>query len=227
VPSGARLTIDVNPAQTLITDLTKSEEELLAGMHEKTRYNIRVAQRHGVDVDLDHRSFEEVWPLFSETSSRGAFRLHEKHYYETMLASLRGGDVTVFCPTCPTKPWRSGIGHKTSLPLAATIMVDFGYTRTYLHGASSSQHREFMAPTLLHWRLMLDAKARGLRWYDWWGVAPRGAPASHPWAGISRFKRGFGGEEVSSPGTYDIVTRPARYFLYTLSRQLVRSLRRL
>lgn len=211
---GARKSIDVNPSHTLITDLQQSEEDLLSGMHEKTRYNIRVAQRHDVQVDLHHGNFEDVWPLFAQTSQRGDFRLHPKSYYEKMLQATHT-QMTVFC----------AIAQISGTPLAATIMIDFGDTRTYLHGASSSEHRNLMAPTLLHWELMKDAKARGLRFYDWWGVAPVDAPQNHPWAGISRFKRGFGGEEVAAPGTYDVVLRPAQYKLYAFSRHALRVIR--
>lgn len=219
----ATKSIDVNPAHTLITDLRQSEEELLAGMHEKTRYNIRVAERHGVQVDLHHGSFDDVWPLFSQTSQRGDFRLHTKSYYQKMLQTTHN-EMIVFC----------AIAQKSGTVLAATIMVDFGDTRTYLHGASSHEHRNLMAPALLHWELMKDAKARGLKFYDWWGVAPESSPPAgggarrggrHPWAGISRFKRGFGGEEVVSPGTNDIVLKPSRYRLYQLSRSVARFIR--
>ncbi|MBI5793858.1 peptidoglycan bridge formation glycyltransferase FemA/FemB family protein [Candidatus Uhrbacteria bacterium] len=215
--SHAKKSIDVNPAHTLITDLRQSEDELLAHMHEKTRYNIRVATRHELVIDLHHGSLDDVWPLFRETSQRGSFRLHIKQYYESMLQNLQGSSCSVFCAVAQT----------SGAPLAATIMVDFGDTRTYLHGASSNGHRNFMAPYLLHWELMRDAKSCGQRFYDWWGVAPQSAPPNHPWTGISRFKRGFGGEEVASPGTYDIVHQPFRYQLYSLSRAFARTIRHL
>ncbi len=223
----AKKSLDVNPAHTLITDLTQTQNELLAHMHEKTRYNIRVAERHGVEIELHHGSFDDVWPLFSQTSQRGAFRLHTKQYYQTMMQGFDQNSRLLFC----------AIAQKKSVTLAATIMIDFGDTRTYLHGASSNEHRNLMAPSLLHWELMKDAKARGLRFYDWWGVAPleslppcQGGMKGgriHPWSGISRFKRGFGGEEVSSPGTYDIVLQPLNYKLYSISRSLARIIRRI
>lgn len=106
--------------------------------------------------------------------------------------------------------------------LATNIMIDFGDTRTYLHGASSNVKRNLMAPYLLHWELMKDAQSKGIKFYDWWGIAPIDAPADHPWAGISRFKRGFGGEEVEYPGTFDLVLHPIKYRFY----QFIRSLRR-
>ncbi|MBI4256526.1 peptidoglycan bridge formation glycyltransferase FemA/FemB family protein [Candidatus Uhrbacteria bacterium] len=215
LPAYARKTIDLSPAHTRITDLSVSEEDLLSSMHPKTRYNIRVAQKHGVKVQLESSDFESVWSLFEQTSSRGSFRLHGETYYRKMLESLR---------TSPCRAFLATASHGVNL-LAANIMIDFGDTRTYLHGASSNEHRNFMGPYLLHWELMRDAKERGFTFYDWWGVAPLDAPKTHPWSGISRFKRGFPGVEYASPGTYDLILKPVSYGVYQLGRSLLRTVR--
>jgi lipid II:glycine glycyltransferase (peptidoglycan interpeptide bridge formation enzyme) len=207
----ARKTLNLNPADTLITDLSRDEDELFSAMHPKTRYNIRVAKRHGVEIDFDARELDEVWKLFSQTAARGKFRLHAKKYYKTMLDELRDKDCRAFL----------AVAKKGGKILAANIVVDFGDTRTYLHGASSDEDRNAMAPYLLHWELMRDAKACGLRFYDWWGVAPVEAE-NHPWFGISRFKRGFGGEEVGALGTFDIVAKPVVYYFYRVARRVVK-----
>jgi peptidoglycan pentaglycine glycine transferase (the first glycine) len=213
LPRYARKSIELNPAHTCITDLSPSEDGLLATMHQKTRYNIRLAQKHEVDISLTGGNFMSAWSLFKQTSSRGQFRLHSRGYYEKMLESLHR-DCRAFLATA---------SHEGNL-LAANVMIDFGDTRTYLHGASSNEHRNLMGPYLLHWELMRDAKAHGLLFYDWWGVAPADAPLSHSWAGISRFKRGFGGEEIVSPGTFDIVLKSFRYKLYQFARALRRTI---
>ncbi|MBI4435062.1 peptidoglycan bridge formation glycyltransferase FemA/FemB family protein [Candidatus Uhrbacteria bacterium] len=224
---GAKKSVDLSPTHTRITSLTDTEETLLAQMHSKTRYNIRVAQKHGVVVEFGSHDMDAVWNLFKQTSTRGEFRLHDKRYYQTMIDSLATGDCRAFLATA---------SHAGDL-LVANIMVDFGDTRTYLHGASSNQLRNYMGPYLLHWELIRDAKTRGLTYYDWWGVAPledspparggaRGGGSTHPWAGISRFKRGFPGVEYASPGTYDLVLQPFRYQLYQVGRSLIRIVRR-
>ncbi|SRR3989339_1937276 len=212
LPPHATKSIDLDPSHTWITDVSSTEEDLLAGMHPKTRYNIRVAQKHGVRVDIESYDFEAVWALFEQTSSRGQFRLHRKTYYKQMIESLAGGECRAFLATAFFE----------EKLLAANIMIDFGDTRTYLHGASSNEQRNLMGPYLLHWELMRDAKEQGFRFYDWWGVAPMDAPEDHPWSGISRFKRGFGGEEVASLGTYDVVLKSWRYRLYLLVRHIRR-----
>ncbi len=204
--------IDVQPAHTVINKLEVSEEELLKHMHSKTRYNIGLAEKKNLDIRMSDVSLDQVWSLFSQTSKRGAFRLHEHTYYETMLTVLAHTSPRVFLAAA----------FYEDQPVAATIMLDFGETRTYLHGASAHEHRTLMAPSLLHWELMKDAKRNGLKAYDWWGVSPP-LEEQHPWAGISRFKRGFGGEEVEYPGTYDLVSKPVGYWIY----QMVRKIRRL
>ena len=208
-------TVSVQPADTLLLDLTKSEDDLLEAMHQKTRYNIRLAERKGVRVEIEKDVLiDDVWRLFSETSSRGEFRLHKKEYYEKMLSLLSSGDCHVFLASA----------YYEDHLVAANIMIDFNGTRTYLHGASGNRHRNVMAPFLLHWELIRDAKEKGLGMYDWWGVAPEGAADNHPWSGISRFKRGFGGEEVSYAGTFDYILRPFRYRLYSIARRIRRGL---
>src|SRR3989339_1042925 len=204
-------TIDIQPAQTVINDLDLSEEMLLQRMHPKTRYNIGLAQKKPLEIRMSGVTLDEVWPLFAQTSERGSFRLHEHAYYETMLRVLAQTTPRVFLAATFFE----------QQPVAATIMLDFGETRTYLHGASSHEHRALMAPTLLHWELMKDAKTKGLKAYDWWGVSPL-LEEQHPWAGISRFKRGFGGEEGVYPGTYDVVMKPLLYRVYQCLRQIRR-----
>ncbi len=211
--SSFKKTFDIQPAHTWITDLT-SVDQLLSSMHQKTRYNIKLAERHGVQIDFDTLSFEDVWPLFEGTSGRGKFRLHEKHYYKKLLETLKSGECHAHLVTALFE----------NKPIATNIVIDFVGVRTYLHGASSYEHRSLMAPYLLHWFLLKDATLQGMTQYDWWGVAPADQP-NHPWAGISRFKRSFPGREVSYPGTYDLVKKPGWYTVYQLVRQLRRAVK--
>lgn len=208
-------TSPVQPPMTRITDLQQNEDEMFASLHPKTRYNIRLADRHGVHVRTDLRDFDSVWPLFTSTSARGDFRLHAKVHYARMLKQLN--DHQHGARAFLASAWYE------DRPVAANIMVDFAGVRTYLHGASSYESRHVMAPHLLHWKLMNDARQNGLTYYDWWGVGPEDDP-HHPWAGVSRFKRSFPGEDMSYPGTYDLVKKPFGYRLYRLVRSLRRAL---
>ncbi len=104
--------------------------------------------------------------------------------------------------------------------IAANIVLDFNGARTYLHGATSNLHRNVMAQYALHWFLIKDAKQKGFKVFDFWGVAPENASVKHAWAGISRYKRGWGGREISMPGTYDAPVKRTWYCLYTLARKI-------
>ncbi|MBU0646264.1 peptidoglycan bridge formation glycyltransferase FemA/FemB family protein [Patescibacteria group bacterium] len=214
-PSGQPLgkeVMVVQPPDTLILDLEQEEKMLLAKMHPKTRYNIRLAEKKGVKVELGVGEFtDEIWAVFAMTAGRDQFRLHPRQYYEQMLKELNSDDCRAFL----------AVAEYENQVIAANIMIDSFGTRTYLHGASSNEQRNVMAPYLLHWELIKDAKKKGLKAYDWWGIAPAGAK-NHPWAGVTRFKKGFGGRELSYPGTYDIVWHPVWYALYGIVRKLRR-----
>ncbi len=215
----------ISPPNTLIMDLTRTYDDLRTSQHSKTRYNIGLAERKGVTVEFlrdfspgaanaTNVAWNAAWNLFVETGSRGGFHLHPKAYYEKMLATLTSETCHAFL----------AVARYEGEVVAANIMIDFHGTRTYLHGASGNIHREVMAPYLLHWALVTEAKHRGMRAYDWWGVAPGGADEKHAWAGITRFKTGFGGTRVDYPGTFDLVCHPA-YGPYTWIRALWRKWR--
>lgn len=208
-----RDTVALSPAHTVITDLSHTYADLSAAQHPKTRYNIGLAERKGVVIELDAKAFDEAWDLFGATAARGQFRLHARRYYEKMLATLTTDGCRAFL----------AVARFEGKAVAANVMIDCWGTRTYLHGASANVHREVMAPYLLHWALVNEAKHRGMRFYDWWGVAPEDADASHPWHGITRFKMGFGGERVGYAGTFDLIAKPKMYALY----QWIRRARRL
>lgn len=204
---------DRNPATTLLLDLTATEDEILGQMKSKTRYNVRLSERKGVVskfVDLDR--FEDFVRLMEQTSKRDRIRPHPFVYYKTMLEVLSGGDVEASLAMSFYE------GH----PIAADIIIDFDGTRTYLHGATSNLHRNVMAQYGLHWFLMKDAKQKGMHTFDFHGIAPEGASESHSWSGITRYKKGFGGKIVDTPGTFEL---PTKHILYSIFR-LVKKIRK-
>lgn len=197
------------PAQTLVIPLDLEEGVILAQMHTKTRYNIRVAQKHGVQVSAK-KDASVFWQLNQETIARDQFKSHDAAYYEQMLA-------------CPIAYQFTAYANET--PIASIICIGSGKTFTYLHGASSNAQRNLMAPYLLQWEAMRFAKAQGFAHYDMWGIAPLVEPEAsdtqclhnkcwseaHAWSGITRFKVGFGGVYKLYPKAQEI---PVRTFLY-------------
>jgi lipid II:glycine glycyltransferase (peptidoglycan interpeptide bridge formation enzyme) len=199
----------LQPGTTLVTDLTQSEEQLLAGMHHKTRYNIKVAQKHGVTVTHQHTAAQQAAAikLLTDTSSRQGFRSYPASYYEQLLAHGQKSFTTHL--------YSASINETI---IAVGLMLDFGSTRTYLFGGSDYDHRALMSPHLLHFTAMEDAKALGLTSYDWWGLDG----SRHSIPGVAKFKLGFGGRTVTYPPALDIPVQKLSYYLYRAAHRVRR-----
>lgn len=228
----------VEPEWTWRVSLEPDEDAMLAAMHEKHRYNVRLAQRRGVRVSqhfstsvVGQGHFDTFWLLLQDTAKRQGIGTHSQSYYRTMLSVLGGQMSDVKC--------HMYFAEREGVPCSAAVVAYHGDTATCLHGGSSHEHRQHMAPHLLHWTAMRDAKAAGMRWYDFGGVSPEATPQKrHPeqsesasdvegshtayalqegrstqssWSGITRFKQGFGGEVVHHPPTRDLVFRRGWY----------------
>ncbi len=201
-----------NPAATSRIDLTHSEDELLAAMHQKTRYNIRVAEKHGVRIRVGTADdLQTFLRLNRQTAERDRFTSPNESYmadtYQTLaplgMAALR-------------------LAEFDGQVLAANMEMSYGDTVTYLYGTSSSASRQVMAPYLLHWKAIQAAKAAGRSKYDLWGTNPIDPKNRHykkSWEGITRFKEGWGGERIDLVGTYD---KPLRAGVYRLASVLRR-----
>ena len=107
------------------------------------------------------------------------------------------------------------------VPLAAAIVIFYAEEALYLYGGSSDEHKNLMAPYLLHWKIMLDAKKAGMEKYNFLGIAPTEDP-NHPWAGITRFKKQFGGEQRDIAGSYDLVLKPIEYQMFKIAEKIRR-----
>jgi lipid II:glycine glycyltransferase (peptidoglycan interpeptide bridge formation enzyme) len=204
---------DTQPTHNWVLDINKSDEQLLAGMKSKHRYNLNLGIKKGVTVREGNRQdILTVYKLLLETANRNAFRLHPQNYYWEMFDNLGPQRIKIF------------IAEYEGKPLAGLFMTMFGGQAIYLHGGTSQVSKEVMAPYVLHWEAMRVARYLGVKSYDFGGVAPADDP-NHPWAGISRFKRGFGGSEITSPGAFDLVFSPLWYNVYKnvrLLRQIMR-----
>ena len=188
---------------TYIIDLHKSEAELLAAMHPKTRYNIRLAQRKGVKIKVGHTSkmLDEFLTLFHETAKRQKIFNHPDRYYRVLFEIFKK-DNKIEIVT----------GYFNSQPLASMIILFYQKNAFYPYGGSTSKHREKMASHLVYWEAIRMAKQRGCRYFDMWNcLLPNEEKPNHPWYGFHRFKKGFRGEQVKFSGAYDLVLAPGRY----------------
>ncbi len=209
-------TIDIQPSKTVILNLNKSQDELLAQMHQKTRYNIRLAQKKGVVIkQAEARNkedyFEEFWNLLQATSKRDGFRTHKKNYYKNLL-SIDGQNLN------DELTIKLFVAKYKSKIIAAIMIVFFNQTATYIHGASDYNYRYLMAPYLLQWHCINTAKKLKYKYYDFYGVDEK------KWKGLTRFKKGFSQTEVQFPGTFDLVFDKKWYKIYKLVRGLKRGL---
>ncbi|MFA6511714.1 MAG: peptidoglycan bridge formation glycyltransferase FemA/FemB family protein [Patescibacteria group bacterium] len=201
------------PQDTVVVDVTQNEEELLAAMHQKTRYNIRLAQKKGVVVadETNDKGLAAFLDLTERTATRHEIQSEPLEYFKKMFVVLAESGTPI-PEKCSLKIF---VARYEGTPVAISLALFFGTTMTYAHGASSDEHKNVMAPFLLHWEGLQYAKAHGYRRYDFRGVAPADAGAVHPWAGITRFKEGFGGARVAWPRSSDF---PYRYLLYPAYR---------
>ena len=221
-------------------DLTKSEDEILQLMKQKGRYNVRLAQKRGVELKAVSSKQEkglrlrgrspsgsdskrkrkkgsvsklvgEFFELLDITTKRDEFRGHGVSYYEKMLEKL--GDQAELI-----------MAYYDGQPVAGGIFTFYGKTAVYYYGASSDEYRNVMAPYLVQWTAIQEAKKRGCETYDFLGVAPpfdgaqdlRDDVVDHPWAGVTSFKKKFGGEGVEFSEPFDLVLRPLVYSAYKL-----------
>lgn len=207
-PSPCRFT----PEHTLILDVTKSEKEILGRMKPKGRYNISVAKKHGIMVKLwtgDEAEFNAFYEILKKTADRDAFGIHPAFFYKKLLETFGVDRAALFLAAEPA----------SKKIIAGIIVIFYKDTATYYYGASDHQYRNFMAPYLLQWEAILEAKRRGMKQYDFLGIAPENSE-NHPWTGVSEFKKKFGGKEIVYPPAFDIVYQPFIYKVATMAKRL-------
>ncbi len=201
------------PHQTQKMDLTQLTETILQEMNKKTRYNIRLAEKRGVtafrteypDKEFSE-TFEQFYHLLSQTSDRALFRIHSKDHYLNILQTK----------TDTFQPYLIA-GYREGIPHAIHMFVDTQRETVYLHGGSANEHKQHMAPHLIQWKAITEAKEAGIKTYDFWGTSD----TKKSWAGITRFKRKFGGYTVDYPTTRAILFNPIgqAYKLFTTLKQ--------
>jgi len=210
-PSGFHLSPhEIQPPRTLLVNLEGTEDQILARMKQKTRYNIRLARRKGV-VIRQTKDIDTFYQLMQVTSERDAFGVHSKEYYQRALDLFEPrGNCALFCAEFEEQP------------LAGLMVFTHGKRAWYFYGASSSQHRHLMPTYLLQWKAIQWVKAQGCNQYDLWGVPDEDQDTleanfldrqDNLW-GVYRFKRGFGGELRRTVATWDRVYNSLFYKLY-------------
>jgi lipid II:glycine glycyltransferase (peptidoglycan interpeptide bridge formation enzyme) len=190
-----------------VLDVSPSEEQLLASFKQKTRYNIRVAEKKGVTVEIDNsdQAFEKYLSLTEETTKRQGFYAHGREYHKKMWSILHKADIAQLL-----------VARFEGQIITTWVLFKFGDTLYYPYGASTREHREVMANNLVMWEAIKLAKKWGCHYLDMWGALGPDADPSDPWYGFHTFKSGYNPRAVEYIGTWDYVAMPGLYKIYRI-----------
>jgi len=215
LPAGERLGVresphNIQPPRTIIINITNSEEEILVKMKQKTRYNIRLAEKKGVTIRTSN-DIESFHKMILVTGGRDGFGVHSLEYYKRAYELLHPKELGGIL-----------VAEYEGKPLAALFVARNGHRAYYLYGASTDEERNRMPTYLLQWEAIKWAKAHGCEEYDLWGVPDEDEATLEAdfesrhdglW-GVYRFKRGFGGELKRAAQAMDRVYSPLLYWAY-------------
>ena len=192
---------------TFQLDLTPDENTLFANLEQKTRYNVNVAYKKGVQIfeNTSESGLEQHLEILKETTHRQGFYAHGPEYFRTMWKSLKD-----------TGMMRILEAHYEGQVLVSWIMFVFNGVLYYPYGASRSEQRNVMASNLMMWEAIKYGKAQGCSMFDMWGSLGPEPDKNHPWYGFHRFKKGYGGKLVEFVGTFDYPLNYPKYQLFTI-----------
>ncbi len=192
-PEAQRAPIDLVPTPSLVVDIGRPDQDILAGMKPKGRYNIRLAAKQGVETvwGVSPDLLEEFYGLFELTCIRHRFIGESLEFFQGLVRHLAPGRMV-----------RIYLSRYRGVATSAAVMVFYGRTATYLYGGSLPFFRHAMSSYGLHWAAMRDAREQGCRDYDLYGIAPDDNPF-HPYARFTAFKKRFGGRSTVSAGAQD------------------------
>lgn len=201
----------VQPKWRQIIDISPEEQEIISKMHPKGRYNVRLAERKGVKVTSgrNRKDIKTFHDLYNQTVEREKITGRSREYFENMVDKFSDTDyLEIYTASCDGEA------------IASAVVSFYGGVASYLYGGSSRRHKEVMAPYLMHWQIIKDAKSRGCGTYDMIGRDKPGN--SGKWAGVTRFKEQFGGEAVEITGSFDLIGKKSAYSVFKLAEKMRR-----
>ncbi|MBI2052024.1 peptidoglycan bridge formation glycyltransferase FemA/FemB family protein [Candidatus Roizmanbacteria bacterium] len=199
-------------------DLAKTEQELFSSMRKSTRYEIRNAHKEGLQVTVtkDEEAIKEFYQIQLDTAKRHKFVPFSLEFLYHQFKVFAQDDLALL--------YRAYLNKEL---LSEAIIIFYGTEATYHYGASTEEGRKHPGSYLIQWEAIREAKQRGMRRYNFWGVEPLSATKHRFW-GVSLFKRGFGGQDVQYLHAQDLIIDPIRYYAMTYPIEVVRKkLRRL
>ena len=213
LPDSAKKSTDLNPKETWILDLTGNDEEFKLRLPSRLLRYHKSAAKKGIIIEKSTNpdDIKYLLKLQQDLASEKGISTFSENYLKTELK----------------QPFASLylVKYEGSI-IAAGLVFDDKTTRYNLQGAQSNTGRKLHATGILTIQLILDAREKKLKSFDFWGIAPDDAPDDHPWKGFTAFKKTFNGTEVKHAGTYDIVLSPFKYHLYQIIRKVNRFIRK-
>ncbi len=193
-------------------DIDKSEDDLMASFHSKTRYNIRLAKKRGVNIvdNSTDEGIENYVKLMEETTKRQKFFNHNGEYFRELFK------------TFPKESFRIFEARYEDKVLTSWLLFNFNGTLYYPYGASSNEHREVMPNNLIAWEAIKYGKEQGCKLFDLWGCLGTNPDKSNPWYGFHKFKSGYKPQLVKYIGTYDLVSNALLYRAFHLADKIRR-----
>jgi peptidoglycan pentaglycine glycine transferase (the first glycine) len=202
----------VQPKTVMVLDLDPDLDKIMGGFKSKWRYNIRLAERKGVEIREgsaeDIPSFHEI---LVETARRDGFSVRGLGYFESLWNHL-----------APSGKLKLFMANYEGRAIAGIILFCMGSRVVYVYGASSNDHRNVMPNHLIQWSAIKWSKENGYSIYDFRGVSPvrNGDPVDESLAGLNRFKEGFGARYVEYVGQFELPIRKAWYGLWRVTSPL-------
>ncbi len=193
----------------------KTEDKIFEELHQKTRYNIRLATKKGVEIKEGTREdLKDFHKIMIETGERDNFIIRPLEYFEKMYDEMAPDHMKVL------------MAYHDGQPIAGIIPIMYGKKTWYLYGASSNSHRNLMPNYLLQWTMIKEAIANGCDMYDFRGVSGV-VDESHPQYGLYRFKKGFNADFTEFIGEIYLPFKPLVYKMYKFAEKTFRTLRTL
>ncbi len=189
-----------------VLDLTKSEDELLKNMRQRLRRALRKAEKNGITVEksTNPEDIHEFYQIQMETAGRHGFvAFSEDFFYKQFAALAKNGEAVLY-----TAKYQGET-------LAQNFMIFYGNEASYHYGVSSELGTKLSGAPLLHMEAMRDARERGIKRYNFWGIVEEDE-VHHRFYGVSCFKRGFGVTELKYVPAHDLVLKPGKYVLTKL-----------
>lgn len=221
-PKNIKKTKDENPKDTWHLDLTQPDAKIIENFSHGIRNAYNTFRKRGIEIKTtkDPAKLKYLVALQKAIFEKKNLHAFSESYLKTELSQPF---TTLYLATYDNKAPKQDNNSKQPQDgevLGASLFFDYNDTRYYMQSAANNSYKNLPSTVAILTSAIFDAKKKGIKYFDFWGIAPEDAGQDHPWAGFTKFKKSFGGEAVHYAGTYDIVLKPFKYKLYQFIRKI-------